>query len=299
MLNYLKWFGSLALVSLFTVGELTGVSAHTVVGGASPREHRTQTNPAALANQKTDPHLIARRNHRSGRIKVVYGKTNDPLSRSLIQAYQRYGFFEKIGNLITTEIKLPRDITVALRSCGTANAFYNEEQHEIIICNELTAKNYNLFLANGYSKEDALKTTLFVSIFTFYHESGHMLIHELNLPIPGKEEDIADQFAAFFLLINDPSEDKAVSSEILMSAAKLFALDTTPPNSRDLQDEHALSGQRFYSLVCMLYGSAPAKYSKLVTKLDYSASRLDRCQAESQSIVIAWQRILKPYLQQS
>jgi Putative metallopeptidase len=289
MLNHLKWLSGLALVSLFTVGDLAGPFTQIA---------RAQTHPTPLSNQKTAPDSIARRNY-SGRIKVVYGKTTDPLSRSLIQAYQRYGFFEKIGNLMTDEIKLPRDITVVLTNCGTANAFYNEEEHAIIICNELTTKNYNLFLANGYSKEDALKTALFASIFTFYHESGHMLIHELNLPMPGKEEDIADQFSAFFLLINDSSEGKSVSSEILMSAAKLFELDTSIPNDRDFQDEHALGRQRFYSLVCMVYGASPAKYSNLVAKLDYSQSRLDRCQVESQSIVTAWQRLLKPYLQSS
>ena len=35
--------------------------------------------------------------------------------------------------------------------------------------------------------------------FVFFHESGHMLISELNLPAIGPEEDVADEFATFYL----------------------------------------------------------------------------------------------------
>jgi Putative metallopeptidase len=123
-----------------------------------------------------------------------------------------------------------------------------------------------------------------------------MLIHELNLAAVGKEEDVADQFAAFFLLSNDPSEDKAASGEMVLAAAKIFALDSTEPGNHDYQDEHGLSQQRFYTLVCTLYGANPEKYSNLVSNLDYSESRLQRCQSDSPKIVSAWQRLLEPYL---
>ncbi len=287
MLNYLKWLSGLALVSLVTVGDLPGVFPKAVA--------RAQTSTTALANQKTPTHLIAR-NRGDGRINVVYGETDDPFSAKLIQAYQRYGYFEKVSALITSEIALPGDITVVLTNCGTANAFYSSEKHAIVICNELTKENYQLLRQNGYEQDKALKTAIFASLFFFYHESGHMLIHELNLPVVGKEEDVADQFSAFFLLMNDSSADKSDSGEILMSAAKLFALEKNLASEQGLQDEHALDRQRFYNLVCMLYGAAPAKYSNLVANLNYLEPRLSRCQAESKSLVTAWQRLLQPYL---
>jgi Putative metallopeptidase len=285
MLNYLKWLSGLALVSLFTVGDLPGVFPKAVT--------HAQTPATALANQQST--TIAR-NRDGGRIKVVYEETDDFFSRSLIQAYQKYGYFEKVSALITSEIALPRDITVILTNCGMANAFYSSKKHAIVICNELTQENYQLLVQNGYEQDEALKTAIFASIFFFYHEAGHMLIHELNLPVVGKEEDVADQFSAFFLLMNDSSAGKSDSGEILMSAAKLFALEKSLPSEQGLQDEHALNRQRFYNLVCILYGAAPNKYQDLVARLDYSEQRLDRCQAESESLVTAWQRLLEPYL---
>lgn len=193
-------------------------------------------------------------------------------------------------------MNLPRNITVVLTDCGTANAAYINQKHAIVMCNELTKENHQLLRKNGYGEDKAMKTAILASIFFFYHESGHMLIHELNLPITGKEEDVADQFSAIFLLLNDPSEGKSASGEIVLAAATLFKLESTTPKHRDFQDEHALSQQRFYNLVCMLYGAAPAQYSNLVAKLDYADARLHRCQRESESIVTAWQRLLHPYL---
>jgi Putative metallopeptidase len=285
MLNHFKWMSSLALVSLFTVSDVPRLFPQAAV----------QAQISTAATVKNPVNLVARK-QRSGRINIVYGETDDPLSTALIKGYQQYGLFEKIGNLITSEIDLPQDITVFLTDCGQANAVYLSEKHEIVVCNELTQESYQVLLKNGHEPAEALKKAIFASMFFFYHESGHMLIHELSLPAVGKEEDAVDQFSAFFLLSNDSSAAKSFSGEIILSAAEVFALDSTEPGTHEYQDEHGLSQQRAYGLICILYGENPEQYSDLVSKLDYSESRLHRCQQESQSIVSAWQRLLKPYL---
>jgi Putative metallopeptidase len=287
MSNYHKWIG-LALISLFTVADLPGAFPKSIA--------HAQTSAAAPVNQKAPPtHLSARRQD-GGEIKVVYQETKDPLSASLIQAYERYGYFEKISALITAEIVLPRDITVVLADCGQANAFYSSGHHAIVICNELTKESYQLLRADGYSEEAALRTAILSSVYTFYHEAGHLVVNELDLPAVGREEDVVDQFSAFFLLVNDSSVDKANSGEIILAAAKVFSLQPELPTPERTKDDHPLSQQRFANLVCMLYGAAPSGYQELVTKLDYSESQLAGCQAESPKIFAAWKRLLKPYL---
>jgi hypothetical protein len=279
VLNCSKWLTGLAVASFFTVAELPGVFPQSVARAESvaAKPHRTYEN------------------HLKGRINIVYEETDDPLSAELIQGYQQYGLFDRVTKLITEKINLPRDITVVFKDCGQANAVYFSREATIVMCNELTKENYELFRQNGYGQEEALKAAIFASVFIFYHESGHMVIDQLDLPIVGKEEDAADQFAAFFLSIND-TEDKSISGEIVMAAANLFDLTSTAPKERDFQDEHSLSKQRFYSLVCMLYGTNPEKYHSLAVKLDYTKSRLHRCQAEAGTITMAWQRLLEPYL---
>jgi Putative metallopeptidase len=248
------------------------------------------------SNKQNTSNNIVALHQRSGRMQVVYGKANDPLSSALMRVYKQYGLFEQAANLMTSQIELPRNIQIVLTDLGEPNAYYSPQQHAIVISNELTKHNYESLRKQGYSEEKALKTAVLASIFIFYHEAGHMLVHELNLPITGREEDAADQFAAAFLLLNDSSADKALSGEIVMAAARVFDAQRTQPDERDLQDEHSLNPQRFYNLVCMLYGAAPERYGSLVTKLGYSESRLSRCQMESKSVLAAWQRLLEPYL---
>jgi Putative metallopeptidase len=83
-----------------------------------------------------------------------------------------------------------------------------------------------------------------------------------------------------------------------MSAAQLFNLQSTHPTPEDYKDPHSLNQQRYYNLVCMVYGASPGKYRNLVTKLNYPESRLNGCQQESGSMFRNWERLLNPYLKQ-
>jgi Putative metallopeptidase len=285
MNKYLNWIGGLALASLITVGgNLSGV-AHKPTPAKTP----------ATANTN-QPRSNFTQTQSRGQIKVVYEKSDDPLSLELMQAYHKDQFFDKVAKVITAQINLPRDITIAIKDCGEVNAFYNRGTHEITMCNELTKKNYQTLREAGDDNETAWRTAIYSTLFTFYHESAHMLIHELNIPTTGKEEDAADQFSAYFLLSNDSSTDKSMSGPIVISAARLFEFNRQNPNQQMLMDEHSLSQQRFYNLLCILYGSAPNTYSDLMKELNYPDSRLDGCQAESEQLASSWKRLLEPYL---
>ena len=52
---------------------------------------------------------------------------------------------------------------------------------------------------------DNLKERFILSntLSTFLHESAHMLIREYNLPVLGKEEDAADNFQTWYMIINE------------------------------------------------------------------------------------------------
>ncbi len=288
MFNYCKWLGGLALISLFTIGDVPSISPKKVAQAQSPISAIANQNPA---------NLIAL--HRgNGRIKVIYGETKNPFSAALMEVYQQSRFFEEITEPIAAQFKLPRNVRVILQDCGVANAFYSSKDHAIVMCSELTNQAYKLSKQKGYGDETALKSAVLSTVFFLYHEVGHMLIHELDLPIVGREEDIADQFAAYFLLRSDPSADKSLSGQILLSAAKVFARQSTRPSKEIYIDPHSLNQQRYYNIVCMVYGASPEKYSSLVAKLNYPESRLNGCRQESESMLRNWGRLLKPYLKQ-
>jgi Putative metallopeptidase len=291
MYKYLNWISRLALISLVSLGDnLSGLQNSAVLA--------QDTTPTATTDSQPKSNPVAP-NQRGDRFKLVYVKTDDRLSLQLMEAYHKNQLFNKVGKVITTKINLPRNITLLIKDCGEVNAYYNGSDHSITMCNELAKSNYKVFRQAGFDNEQAWQAAIYATIFVFYHEAGHMLIRELNLPAVGKEEDVADQFSAYLLLNNDPTEGRKMSKSIVGAAADLFKLTARKPSKELMLDEHSLNQQRFYNLVCILYGAAPDTYGELVKKLDYPDRRLYGCRLEYQQIASSWKRLLEPHQDRS
>jgi Putative metallopeptidase len=286
MYKYLNWISRLALISLVSLGDnLPGLQNSAVLAQDPTPVATTDSRP------KSNPVVP---NQRGDRFKLVYVKTDDRLSLQLMEAYHKNQLFNKVGKVITTKINLPRNITLLIKDCGQINAYYSSDG-SITMCNELTKSNYKIFRQAGLDNEQAWQAAIYATIFAFYHEAGHMLIHELNLPAVGKEEDVADQFSAYLLLNNDPTEGRKMSKSIVEAGADWFNLTAKKPSKESMLDEHSLDQQRFYNLVCILYGAAPDTYGELVKKLDYPDRRLNGCRREYQQIASSWKRLLEPH----
>jgi Putative metallopeptidase len=74
------------------------------------------------------------------------------------------------------------------------------------------------------------------------------------VPIMGREEDAADQFAAYLLL--QFAKDDA--RRLILGVAYAYNVDASkpvPPKKNPFADEHGLPAQRFYNVLCMAYGA--------------------------------------------
>jgi len=118
------------------------------------------------------------------------------------------------------------------------------------------------------------------TLFVLLHEMGHVLFTEMKLPVLGREEDAADTFAALTLL----KVGTSFSQRVLAAAAKGWFLS----DRRDQQtgakplfyDEHNLSQQRAYQIVCFMVGSDPAKFKSLADETNMPEARQTRCKEE-------------------
>ena len=151
----------------------------------------------------------------------------------------------------------------------------------------------------GLSEQQRIDRVEFVvgnTLFVLLHEMGHVLIAEMKLPVLGREEDAADTFAALTMLKIGTS----FSQRVLSAAAKGWFLS----DRRDQQtgakplfyDEHNLSQQRAYQIVCFMVGSDPAKFKSLADETKMPEARQQRCKEEDYPKASwAWHTVLEPH----
>ena len=150
-------------------------------------------------------------------------------------------------------------------------------------------------LANGL-RDFVMGNTLFI----LYHEMGHGLISLYDLPVLGKEEDAADRFAAVWLadMIDDAGRDNIILQDLLQAAEGWFLMAKQQQKNlvpEDLYAEHGLDAQRYYSLMCLLYGAHADRLSYLPQQVGLDQERAERCIGEFNLLATDWYRVLDPY----
>src|SRR5262249_24126457 len=123
----------------------------------------------------------------------------------------------------------------------------------------------------------------------------HALVHVLDLPVTGKEEDAVDQLSTLILADGSDEGERSV-----LTAAKWFLREHEQKDTDIEQlafwDEHSLEAQRFYNYVCWLYGHDEKTYAGLVKEGALPEDRAVRCPGEYQQLQKSWSRLLEPHL---
>ena len=145
---------------------------------------------------------------------------------------------------VTCYLALPDDISVVFEACGEANAWYSSATGRITMCYEL-ADRYTDTLSQ-YDTGSAPLTVAGALHWVFMHELGHAIIDIYDLPITGQEEDSADQFATLMLL----KEGRRGAADLLSTALVYGSATGYTP----YWDAHSLDYQRYYDMLCLLYG---------------------------------------------
>jgi Putative metallopeptidase len=156
----------------------------------------------------------------------------------------------------------------------------------------------NTALLKNLSEKQRIDRVEFVvgnTLFLLLHEMVHVLIVEMRLPVLGREEDAADTFAVLAMLKIGTN----FSQRALADAAKGWFLD----DRRDQQtgakllfyDEHNLSQQRAYQIVCLMVGSDPVKVKDLATETKMPESRQESCRRDFAKASAAWDTVLMPH----
>lgn len=232
----------------------------------------------------------------NGDFQVEYVDVQDQRYSKLNNELRQEKVLEAAAKDLNKALALPHDITLVTRDCGQVNAFYNPNDRSVTLCYELLDHFYGLFKKAGRSDQEATQDMFDAAQFVFLHEIGHAVIDAHKIPIAGREEDAADGLSTFINL----EELKDNGARATIAAADLFYIQGKMSGGKDLPfyDEHSLDQQRFYNLLCSLYGSNPSKYGGIVSKGLLPEARAVRCTAEYEQMKRTWTDLLAKYRKQ-
>ena len=192
-------------------------------------------------------------------------------------------------------LDIPVAIPIVFRDCTEANAFYNPETIEISICHEMIVLFHQIYASMGLTGEELSIAIANTTFSIMYHEVGHALVDILELPITGREEDAVDQFSVVSLLVFGE-----LGQEALIHFASFWgSLSQATENSIEnlpFWDEHSLSAQRFYDILCLAYGSDPDNLSYFIENGVLPEARAGRCGEEFERVLNAWETLLEPHI---
>ncbi len=152
--------------------------------------------------------------------------------------------------------------------------------------------------AQELTEEQQLIATEFAlnnSQFVMQHEIGHLFVAEFGLPVLGKEEDAADSLAALFLL-NQQSEE--ANQALIDSADGWYLAEFDNPSEEyeaaDFYDEHSLSIQRAYQVVCFMVGADPETFAEVAEEYEIDPERQESCAFDYEQASNSWAGLLEP-----
>lgn len=207
------------------------------------------------------------------------------------------GLVDQIAGYMNTNLQLPEPVQILFTEDSEEGPYYDGESRKIVIpyafwveCRKRFEKEYSSKSAGNVVDELCEA----VMAHTLYHELGHALIDVCRLPVTGREENVADEFAVL-MLVDSFQEGRYMA----LIAGDYFALEGSTleeVTDEDLFDEHALDDQRFFTTFCVAYGVAPDdELKKEMLELDISEERLDTCVADAERRVLAWTTLLRPF----
>ena len=128
---------------------------------------------------------------------------------------------------------------------------------------------------------------------TFYHELGHALIDQLDLPVLGREEDAADSLSVV-LTEKIWLEEWAQIYVSAQAVNYLLSADEAEVDEIAIADVHSLDLQRYYGHICLFYGANPEARAKWLQDFDLPEGRAENCPFEYEQAARSWQRFLDP-----
>jgi hypothetical protein len=210
-------------------------------------------------------------------------------------------------------VRLPRKVGALAAECDggdNASPFYSSDTRAITVCYQffnIADKAADIIMDAAKDNPGTLPFPITRDEFIWgllgtmlLHESGHALFDVLDVPLFGREEDAADQFAIMVALQLRPQ----LAEVAVKSYAYIWRLmrDPDAPKTKDgklnqqFSDSHGTASQRLFNTLCVAYGRAPTQFGKFVSAGWLPQQRAKGCAQEYAQLAAAFAKTIQPFL---
>jgi hypothetical protein len=236
----------------------------------------------------------ASRKGRTGMFRGSYELPENPQHQHLHDRLRKVRALEQFSEALSA-LRLPTLLRSRFASCeGESNAWYDPSDKTVTFCYEYVAEIEEASAGAAVHGIPPEMAFLGGVAFVLLHETAHALFDLLQVPVLGREEDAADNVAAFLLL----QAGEGIARRVLSGAAWMYLHDSMGrlPDESDFADVHGLGSQRFYNVLCMAHGSNPESFKAIVERGYLPKERAEGCGEEFRQVSYAMKRLIDPNL---
>jgi hypothetical protein len=235
---------------------------------------------------------------RPDRLIITYEEPTNPAHRPIYDEMKTRHALEKFRGIFSP-FRLPVDLPLTIKGCnGVSNAWY--QRPGLTICYEylddiLKALPTEPTPVVGLTPMDAMLGQVF---YVVAHEMGHALFDILDIPLLGRAEDAADQFAAYMMLQLGKDEARRLISGASYSYYNYIRNPKVTVSVTAFADVHGAPAQRFYNMLCIAYGADRETFGDVVTKGFLPEWRAPNCKMEYGEVAFAFKVLFVPHIDQ-
>jgi Putative metallopeptidase len=147
-------------------------------------------------------------------------------------------------------------------------------------------------------RENAVQFVVGNMLFVLLHELAHAGIADLELPVLGREEDAADEFAILRMLWAGTDFTRRVLADATKGWFFSARRDRKDKEPLVFYDEHSLDQQRAYHIVCLMVGHNPNEMVELANEMKLPDDRRESCKRDFERASSSWNAVLQPHRRQ-
>lgn len=250
---------------------------------------------AIVGSMHAAPDVLAAADAQPNRIRIEYVEPTSSEHQRIYQIVKERRALEKLQEIYGA-FKLPADLLLRTVGCdGASNAWY--QRGRVSVCYEYLHEVLEMMpketTAEGIEPVDAVVGQFF---YVLSHEMGHAMFDLLDVPVLGRSEDAADQFATYIMLQFDKDQARRLITGAAYSYKRWVDQPKVTAPLAAFSDAHSPPAARFYNMLCLAYGADSELFADFVTKDYLPKQRAGSCRKEYGEIVYAFSKLIVPHL---